>query len=305
MTQSPNIENSIARHSFYGVKYRPVTQHDIATSALKLNIPVFPINSYSKMPFQGRKWSQYHNWIHSLMELREFYIQTEKLWTPDECNVDINRWAISLNSLICVDVDFSKDKNKSPVGYPQLGPIKQIWLDQASHKQKTQSTYQGKHTFHYFFGKQKRSIQLPNGRVPGTTVDVLRGNRLIILYDELPSIEVWNHLSVMPDELFQCLLSLDRGKNMYLKKEKEHVSEIVHIEEWYWPIGIRNKEFSKEVYYALKNGDAYALFKAVIKAKYSHYPLRDILSVIKSIQINHFNYRNINLNTIRGVYYEY
>ena len=296
MTQSLIIENSIASHSFYGVEYRPVTQYDIAISALNLKNPIFPINLYSKMPFQGRQWSKYHNWIHTLMELRDFLIQNENLWAPDDCDADINRWAISTHDIIVIDVDFQKDKNKRPVGYPQLGPIKQSWLDQASHKQKTQSTYQGQHTYHYIFKLHGRCYQLPKARLKNTTVDVIYGDkRLLILYELLPSKEVWDNLAIMPEELFRCIFNSDR----------EVISDVIHIEnKWKISNGKRNNELIKPIYQAFDDNVVIPILKVFYIAGVSDYPFSEMIASYNCIKNNHYNKLNINPKLLRSYYEE-
>lgn len=265
--------------------FSQVFQQDIAKSALDLNIPIFPMNLALKIPFKGLKWSHRCNWIHNIDELIAFYIKyPSPPWDPRKTEAsEICRWAIMLDYLIVFDVDFLKDKDKNPIGDPQLGPVKQRWLDQASHNQKTQSTFQGKHTYHHIFRKSIKSNRLPNCRIPGTTIDILKNKKLMILYKKLPSIDVWKSLNFVPDDMLTCILNLNR---------KEQTA--YHIEyNLSFPDHERNIRGNKEIHNALKYDDMIAFAKAIFKAKHSKepYPLKELIDVVKSnINLHFTNY---------------
>ena len=274
------------------IPFSQVFQQDIAFSALDLNISILPMELSRKMPFKGFKWNNPSNWIGSVENLISLYKRyPSPAWDPKKTEAsEVFRFAIRLMELVIIDVDFQK-LNKIPCGWPLLGPVKQEWLDQAVHKQKTASTYKGQHTYHYFFKKHGRCYQLPKTRLEGTTIDVLTGNKLLLLYEKLPVKEVWDKLSYIPEQLFNCLLDLYR------------VNLKTRMKEGVWMPGNRNMIFKDEVYYSLKDRDFMRLAKSLSLAKKSGYPFNQAMSVIRSTHRNHFNNLTLNYNSLERIYY--
>lgn len=276
----------------------PITQHDIACRAIELKNPILPMGVDNKRPFGGLKWSDKRVWIHTLDDLRRFYIQTKDRWAPDHCPGIICRYAISADEIVVIDVDFKKDQNKVPIGHPQLGPIKQEWLDQAGHRQKTASTYQGQHTYHHVFKAHKRCYQLPKTRLKGTTVDVIHGSkRLIILYELLPPKEVWDKLPLMPEDLFRCLIEIGRERNLNLSKGNEGVGA------WKKPLGERNAELIKPLYDGFDDDTYLPILRSFFMAGLSDQPFGQMTASYNSINNKHHNkFKELKQSILRRYY---
>ena len=277
--------------------FSQVFQQDIACSALELGIPILPMDLSRKMPFKGFPWSDRKYWIDTIDDLIAFYLKyPSPPWDPNKTEAsEICRWAMLMGTNnICLDVDFQK-KDGNPIGPPLLGQVKQSWLDQAGHIQKTQSTLNGKHTHHYMFKAHKRCYQLPKSRLKGTTMDIIYGKKLLILYDVLPIKDVWDNLPFIPEELFRCLINLDR----------EVISSVVHIEEEVWkkPDGKRHDELLKPLYEGFNFNIVIPIYRSFFMAGMSGYPFNSLLTSFNCIKNNHHNkFKQLKQSLLRRCY---
>ena len=159
------------------------------------------------------------------------------------------------NNIFIFDADFKKNpKTKEIIGPPELGDIKQEWLDQSSFSQSTKSTFNGKHTFHFGFKWEDRFKFFTNRRIPTTTCDLRVMGGQFVIYRPLPPPHIWNDLNPMPEEMVQLLLELLKIKESDKKQ---------------WSLGNRNNTLFKKIAQDMEKNQGRKIPSIIEKAKKS------------------------------------
>ena len=159
------------------------------------------------------------------------------------------------NNIFIFDADFKKNpKTKEIIGPPELGDIKQEWLDQSSFSQSTKSTFNGKHTFHFGFKWEDRFKFFTNRRIPTTTCDLRVMGGQFVIYRPLPPPHIWNDLNSMPEDMVQLLLELLKIKESDKKQ---------------WSIGNRNNTLFKKIAQDMEKNQGRKIPSILEKAKKS------------------------------------
>ena len=198
----------------------------IAVSAINSKITIFPVGDKKSPLIHG--WQKDTAGSYDKETLEQWRLKYKNPYWGMPCG--------PVNNVICVDVDFQKDKNKKPIGWPIIHPVDTKMLSHASFTQNTMSEFEGQKTSHHFFKWEDRLKIFTNIRLKPTTIDIRTRGGQVVLYRTLPPLDIWEDLSPMPDVLFEALKKLlGKNKRTNVKGNDQ------------WEVGDRNNTLFKKI----------------------------------------------------------
>ena len=185
-------------------------------------------------------------------------------WAADPRTLHFGLICGPVNRTFVVDFDIEKDKESPHFGKFNLGNLQAEWFSPPPLRRRTPSG-----GWHYFYEWEPRLDDLPNHRIPGTSVDLRGQGTQVVLYGELPDESIWKaKRRPMPDALYEGLKRLCFQNGGGGKPN--------------WNIGHRNPTLNRELFIAISRGDEAAAAKILIRAKEAGLGEKEIAATAKS-----------------------